>query len=162
MTKTTNEINPNLLTSQVEELITSLDSFMAILTQEEAAIKAADADQLTKVSHTKQELASNLNKTGLAIEDCLAGNTTNLVDFSVTDSFSELGKPLQAKIKQAINLTVECHDKNLSNGMSIKILSNINQHAIDLVSGKPQHEVKLYGSSGEKTQSGNQTSLGKA
>lgn len=162
MSQTVNEINPNHLTSQVEELISSLDTFMEILTQEEAAIKNADADNLTKVSLEKQNLAINLNKTGLAIEDCLAGNTTNLVDFSVTETFSKLSNPLQNKIKQAINLTVECHDKNLSNGMSIKILSNINQHAIDLVSGKPQQDIKLYGASGEKTQTGKQTSLGKA
>lgn len=162
MTLTGKEINTHSLTSQVEELISLLDAFKTVLSQEEKAIKSADAEKLTKISQDKQTIAVSLNDTGLAIEESLAGEATNLVDFSVTERFSELAKPLQDIIKKAINLTIDCHDKNLANGMSIKILSNINQHAIDLVSGKPQQEVKLYGSSGEKTQSGQQTTLGKA
>ncbi len=162
MNTASNPFNETLFTSQVSELARLLNEFSGVLDNEAQAIKKNDAERLLKSNTSKQQIAEQLNQAGNALETTLAVFSTNLIDFSVHDYFATLPENTQEQVKEVINLTVDCHDKNLANGMSIQILSNINQNALDLISGKGKQDVKLYGASGEKTQSGDQKSLGKA
>jgi len=159
---TTSRIDETVLTSQVTGFVHLLETFSQTLDQEAEAIKKNDTEALLESNTNKQTLAEKLAQAGNEIEQTLSPVCNNLIDFSVHENFSSLSESIQNLVKSAINLTVECHDKNLANGMSIQILSNINQHALDLLSGKSEQDVKLYGASGEKTSSSDQKSLGKA
>ncbi len=162
MSKPTSSFEETAFTSHISELTGLLTQFSTLLDNEAEAIKTNDADALLENNHAKQSLSDQLNQCGNQIESDLSCFETNLIDFSLNENFRTLTTSTQEIVKNAINLTVECHDKNLANGMSIQILSNINQHALDMLSGKSDKDVKLYGSSGEKTQSGKQNTLGKA
>lgn len=162
MSQQQSQFNEQTFTSHVNELAELLTQFSNTLDQEAEAIKKNDTESLLETNTLKQSLAEQLNTCGNSVEQDLAPFDTNLIDFSMHDQFQSISINSQEKVKQTINLTVECHDKNLANGMSIQILSNINQQALDILSGKTDADVKLYGSSGEQTQSGQQKTLGKA
>lgn len=162
MSQQLSQFKEQAFASHVNELAELLTEFSGILDQEAQSIKQNDTDSLLKTNTQKQNLAEKLNASGNLVEQDLAAFDTNLIDFSMHEHFQSVSTECQEKVKQAINLTVECHDKNLANGMSIQILSNINQQALDILSGKTDADVKLYGSSGEKTQTGQQKTLGKA
>lgn len=151
-----------LFSSQTESLLRLLKDFSELLDLEAESIKKNLADQILFTTANKQELADKLNSETIELNSNLEKNNLNLTTLIQSPIFKTLPKELQQKTQSLLSLIQECHDKNLANGMTIQMLSNINQHALDLVSGKHKQDVKLYGSSGEKTQSGNQSSLGKA
>ncbi|BCN92957.1 hypothetical protein THMIRHAM_07420 [Thiomicrorhabdus immobilis] len=151
-----------LFSSQTESLLRLLKKFSEQLDLESESIRKNLADQILKTTANKQELADKLNSETSALNFNLEKSGLNLNTLVESQLFKTLPKDLQQQTQALISLVQECHDKNLANGMSIQMLSNINQHALDLISGKHKQDIKLYGSSGEKTQSGNQSSLGKA
>jgi flagella synthesis protein FlgN len=149
--------------SLVAELVKQLNEFSKALDTETETIRKNDSDGLTKSNQVKQKLSDSLSETSNKLEASLQPLDTNIIDLPKHQVFSEFGQELQAQVNHLIALTVECHDKNLANGMSIQILSNINQNALDMISGKSDRDVNLYGASGEKTQTGSsKKSLGKA
>ena len=149
-------------TSQTAELTRQLTSFAELLDKEALAIKNNDAEQLTDLTSQKQTLSNQLESLSDQLNQLLKPLSLTLQDFTDKARFSALPDEVQADTKALIQLIEECHDKNLANGMSIQILSNINQYALDLMSGKQAQDVKLYGASGEKTQNSDKNSLGKA
>lgn len=162
MTSQVQQIDLNALTSQVANLLHLLNAFSDSLDQEAAAIKSNQSENLISSSHAKQTIADQLKATGTDLDKVIQPVSDNLIDLSLSSTFQKFPKTLQDKIKSTINLTVECHDKNLANGMSIQILSNLNQQALEMLSGKPKKDVQLYGASGTQNQSKDQNSLGKA
>ena len=155
-------IDNNELTSLVVEFDKLLTEFYELLEHEAEAIKSNDTAALTASNQNKTSHAEKVNAAATAIEKALPESCANLIDLSLDEGFSSLPQNLQQHIKEAINLTVKCYDKNVANGMSIQILSNINQNAIDTLTGNQNKDVKLYGASGETTSQGAKKSLGKA
>ena len=162
MTHKTSELYSKQFTSQIEELLHLLESFSATLDSESECIKKNLPDELLNIATLKGDLANQLNESTQAIELILQPFNLNIRTLSQSADFKSLNQDIQSKINNLTPLIESCHDKNLANGMSIQILSNINQHTLDLITGK-QHDVNLYGSSGEKTRASNkQSNLGKA
>ena len=161
MSQNTDELNLERFSSQIAVLMHLLKQFSEILDQESDIIKKNQADQLIKITQSKQNLAEQLNSSTIELDKTL-GQNLNLISLVSSPSFTLLSEQQQAETKQLIALIQQCQDKNLANGMSIQMLSNINKHTLDLISGKHQQDVKLYGSSGEKTTAGSQNTLGKA
>lgn len=163
MTETSNtQFNSKQFTSQTATLTRLLNDFSNLLDQEAQAIKKNDSEALIQASTAKQNLSIELDQATAELNLSLTPLSLNLADFTHHEKFSKLPVDVQNNVKSLISQIETCHDKNLANGMSIQILSNINQHALDLMSGKQGQDVKLYGSSGEKTHSGDQKSFGKA
>jgi len=162
MSQNTDELNLKQFSSQIEGLIHLLKQFSDILDQESDTIKKSQADQLIQITQSKKDLAEQLNLLTNELDQTLANQNLNLISLVNSPSFTLFSEEQQAEIKHSILLVQQCHDKNLANGMSIQMLSNINKHTLDLISGKQQQDVKLYGSSGEKTTTGSQSTLGKA
>lgn len=162
MSPNTDELNLERFSSQIAELMHLLNQFSEILDQESDIIKKNQADQLVKITQSKQSLAEELNSSTIELDKTLASKDLNLISLVSSPSFTLLSEQQQAETNQLIALIQQCQDKNLANGMSIQMLSNINKHTLDLISGKHQQDVKLYGSSGEKTTAGSQNTLGKA
>lgn len=162
MTGQLNKLNSTQFSSQIEELVCLLDQFSNVLDTEAAFIKKNLPDKLIENAQTKNEFANKLTNASNEIEKQLEPLNLSLVTLIDDPSFQTLNPNIQANITE-LKVKIEvCHDKNIANGISIQMLSNINQHALDLISGKPQ-ELKLYGSTGEKTNSSSsQSSLGKA
>ncbi|MDX1353485.1 MAG: flagellar protein FlgN [Thiomicrorhabdus sp.] len=162
MSNQTSELTINQLTSQIDELVHLLQAFSDILDSEAEHIKKNQPEQLTDTTAIKSDMANQLSAATIALEASLKPLNLNISTLIQSDAFKTFPPSTQAKVTELISMIEACHDKNLANGMSIQILSNINQHALDLLSGKPQ-DVKLYGSSGEKTRAANkQSNLGKA
>ena len=162
MSQNTDELNLEQFSSQIAGLIHLLKQFSEILDQESDIIKKNQAEQLIQVTQSKQNLANQLNSLTVELDQTLANQNLNLISLVSSPSFNLFSEEQQTEIKQTLVLIQKCHDKNLANGMSIQMLSNINKHTLDLISGKTQQDVKLYGSSGEKTTTGSQSTLGKA
>jgi len=162
MNQNTGELNLKQFSSQIVGLTHLLKQFSEILDQESDVIKKNQANQLVQITQSKQDLAEQLNSLTNELDQTLANQNLNLASLVSSPSFTLFSQEQQAEIKQLLELIQQCHDKNLANGMSIQILSNINKHTLDLISGKHQQDVKLYSSSGEKTTTGNQSTLGKA
>lgn len=162
MSQNTDELNLGQFSSQIVGLMHLLKQFSEILDQESDIIKKNQAEQLTQITQSKQNMAEQLNLLTVELDQTLSNHNLNLISFVSSPSFTSLSEEQQAEVKQTLVLIQKCHDKNLANGMSIQMLSNINKHTLDLISGKNQQDVKLYGSSGEKTTTGSQSTLGKA
>ncbi|WP_321324353.1 flagella synthesis protein FlgN [Thiomicrorhabdus sp.] len=162
MTDQLNELNSNQFPSQIEELVRLLNQFSDVLDTESNCIKKNLPEKLIENAQNKNALADQLSNATNRIEKQLEPLNLTLTTLIDHNSFQMLSANTQANIRDLMVKIKDCHDKNLANGMSIQMLSNINKHALDLISGKPQ-DLKLYGSSGEKTNSSSsQGSLGKA
>lgn len=163
MTKTgESTFDTTQFSSHAAELNRLLNTFSEKLDQEANAIKQNLPEDISAASNAKNELVNQLNTLSEKIDSALSQHDLNLNTLIESELFTTLPTALQEQIIQALELIEKCHDKNLANGMSIQMLSNINKHALDLIAGKPTEDVKLYGSSGEKTRSSGQSSLGKA
>jgi len=162
MSQKTDSLDLVQFSSQAEELNRLLITFSEILDQESEIIKKNQADQLSEITFSKQEISEQLNLHTVKLDKILSAHNLNLASLIDSKEFSAFPEPIQIKIQDLMVLIQQCHDTNLANGMSIQMLSNINRHALDLISGKPQKKVNLYGSTGEKTSSESQSSLGKA
>ena len=152
------------LPSHIVQFLALLEDFHNVLLSETQALKSNNSDQLSKLLPSKSQLSEDIAQRTKTLESLL--NTqqltlTNLFDSTLSEN---IPKPLQHNIEQIITLSNQCHDLNQSNGISIQILSNLNQHTLNLVSGKEPSNVKLYSAKGETKSSGQtaQKPLGKA
>ncbi|GAB6069718.1 hypothetical protein JCM30760_08150 [Thiomicrorhabdus hydrogeniphila] len=162
MTDQVNDLHSPQFSSLIEELCPLLDQFSSTLDTESECIKKNLPEQLLETANIKNQLANQLTIVTTKIESILTPSGLSLNTLQNSPEFNALKKVTQNHIAEIMVKLEICHDKNLSNGMSIKMISNINKHVLDLISGK-KHDVKLYGSKGQKTiSSGSQSSLGKA
>lgn len=151
------------LTSQMVQFLSVLETFYKTLLSESQALKNNNTDQITDLLSIKRSLSEEISSLTQQIESFLSTQNLTLSTLFKPDFSSTLPKPLQKNIQQVIDLSNQCHDLNQSNGISIQILSNINQHTLNLISGKESPNIKLYGSTGEtKTSNTSKAPLGKA
>ncbi len=162
MNSDTQQINLTTLTSHLTVFLNMLEEFTLVLDKEAEAIRSNKPDSIIEASQAKQDVAEKLNRAGTSLEAVITPHSDNLVDLSVSTTFEAFPTELKTQIKNAIDQTIQCHDKNLANGMSIQILSNLNGQALDILSGKANQEVTLYGASGEQNQSKDKNTLGTA
>ncbi|QKI89592.1 flagellar export chaperone FlgN [Thiomicrorhabdus xiamenensis] len=150
-----NQANKNAL-KIIELLSPVVDDFFICLEKESSAISNGTVDMLEEMTEGKQRSALNLEKatqmaqnylqnTDHTLEQLLASETARDT-LSLEQTISEQLHALTAKIRQ-------CYDLNQANGIAIQALKNINQHTLNLITGK-EKEVKLYGSSGAASSSG--------
>ncbi len=163
MTQTDNVQNRQQLTSLVADLTHLLESFYTSLQTESEALKTNDSEQLTLTSATKHQQTDEILRLTAELESSLKANNLTFANLFELNVSTTLPKALQQATQQLVATSDQCQDLNQANGMTIQILSNINKHALNLISGKPQSNVQLYGSSGITTASSNtKKTLGKA
>lgn len=163
MSETDNKrFDKNLFASHIDKLKTFLSEFSGILSTESQAIRNADTAGIEKIVAEKQNLSVEIEQLSAAIETILEPLQANIFSFTEHPAFDELSEKDQQALIDTLQQVQQCHDQNLANGMAIQTLSNINRHALDILSGKTEKDVKLYSSSGEKTSNKPKKSLGKA
>ncbi|QCU90497.1 flagella synthesis protein FlgN [Thiomicrorhabdus sediminis] len=152
----------DLFASHIDKLKTFLSAFSDTLSTESQAIRNADTAGIEKIVAEKQSLSVEIEQLSAAIEALLEPLQANIFSFTEHPAFEELSDKDQQLLIETLQWVQQCHDQNLANGMAIQTLSNINRHALDILSGKTEKDVKLYSASGEKTSSKPRKSLGKA
>lgn len=163
MTQTDNIQNRQQLTSLVAALTHLFESFYTSLQTESEALKKNDSEQLILTSTMKQQQSEEIARLTAELESNLKANKLTLANLFEMNVSTTLPKALQQAIQKLVAISDQCQDLNQANGMTIQILSNINKHALNLISGKTQPNVRLYGSSGTTTAPSNtKKTLGKA
>ena len=148
------------LIEKFDLLLQSLNTFKQALDFETETIKTKPASELISSSEQKQIALSELEKATANISVQI--KPLRIERLLEEPSHYSNNLELLNLIKRCSERTVECHDQNLSNGMSIQILSNINNQMLHMMKGDP-NDVKLYGSKGSKQpQALGKTTLGKA
>ncbi|NPA72380.1 MAG: flagellar protein FlgN [Gammaproteobacteria bacterium] len=146
--------------SLIAHLIVCLQDFLSILEQESNMLKSGQPERITEILEQKQIHSDAISAATKTLQSTLSTENSSIEALlSKETNYPELN----SQIESFITLSEKCQDLNLANGMTIKMLSTINQHALDIISGKPTSNVKLYGSSGTTENSNNpQNTLGKA
>ena len=163
MTQTDDVQNKQQLTSLVAELTQLLESFYTSLQNESEALKKNDSEKLLQTATLKQAQSEKIASLTAQLELNLKASKLTLANLFELKTSETLPKALQQAAQKLVAVSDQCQDLNQANGMSIQLLSNINKNALNLISGKAQPNVQLYGSSGVTTASSNtKTSLGKA
>ncbi|MBF6058690.1 flagella synthesis protein FlgN [Thiomicrorhabdus heinhorstiae] len=147
--------------SLLVELHHLLSEFHSTLEQEAEAIQKNRSEQVLAVISRKQQQSEQLNQITEQINKQLSPLSLQLSDLFSLQHFERLPETLQESVLAILQLTEACHNLNQSNGMAIKLLSNINQHAIDLIFGKDKG-VELYSPEGVTKSDTTRKSLGKA
>ncbi|GKT11098.1 MAG: flagellar biosynthesis protein FlgN [Thiomicrorhabdus sp.] len=163
MTLADNRLNIEQLTSQTAQLVTLLEDFFKTLQTETLALQANDADQINSILPIKEQQSNEISQLTAEIDKTLLPIELNLTQLFSSEHDLPLTKNAQQQIQNIIKLISDCHNLNQANGMSIQILNNINKQTINLISGKGQPDVSLYGSKGKTTPtSTDKQTLGKA
>ena len=152
------------LSSQIEELNAFLVEFQGQLHTEAELLKSNNTPALSESTETKINLTEKIDSQVKQINRTLSQNNVQADFFELANqkAFQQCPNALQSKVEKTLSLTQICHDLNMANGMSIQILSNINQVSLQILTGQNQTDANLYGSSGVTTQSKSKSSLGKA
>lgn len=148
-------------TSQIEpkltQLINGLGAFLSLLENEAEILRKNDLAPLTDISQTKSKLSEQVEQDYLAImapfKQHQENETLSIAEVIELPIFESLASKLQIKFFKALELSQRCHEKNLSNGITIQTLNNLNQTLINLMSGTPENAT-TYGSEGKKMQKG--------
>ncbi|WP_178861231.1 flagellar export chaperone FlgN [Thiomicrorhabdus cannonii] len=154
--------------SQLEALGQLLQKFLQLLESEAEQLKHGNAESLIDVIEPKAKLGEQIQSCFEKISSFFADSTpdnANAQFFALAkqQAFSAVSTELQDKVNKVIQLTERCHDQNIANGMSIRILSNINKTSLQILSGQSAESVNLYSASGDRTSNKpHSTTLGKA
>jgi flagellar biosynthesis/type III secretory pathway chaperone len=153
----------DLLSSHIEQLKSALFELKTTLEDEAISLKQThQAETLMAIVQRKEQQFATVNQLQAQVAELTQPNTS-VTELLNSDLFTTFPAPLQQQI-HALNAIIQaCFDLNTSNGVSIQILNTLNQHTLDLISGKSATKINLYDASGEsKVTSGQQNSLGKA
>ena len=152
------------LPSQIAQFLSLLEHFYNTLLSESQALKSNDSEQISNILPEKNQLSEEISQLTQTLESQLTRQQLTLASLFDSTLSSNLPQPLQQNIERIVTLSNQCHDLNQSNGISIQILKNLNQHTLNLISGKEPSNVKLYSAKGEAKSSGStpQKPLGKA
>ncbi|NPA71883.1 MAG: flagellar protein FlgN [Gammaproteobacteria bacterium] len=149
--------------SLIAYLITCLQDFHSILAQESELLKSGFPERITEIIEKKHTHSERLLTSTQTLQSTLLAENSSIESLLSQEAILAYPPELKAQINTFIELSEKCQDLNLANGMSIRMLTTINQHALDIASGKSTSGVKLYGSSGTTERSNNpQNTLGKA
>ncbi len=163
-TQTLAGLNQAQFSSHIDELNLLLLEFRTLLETESQQLKQSDAEALVESSQLKGELSEKIEQlvNTLNLELGNSSDTLNFIDLGKQKAFQTLSQELQTKVDQSIELSQRCHDLNIANGMSIQILSNINQVSLQILTGQNESNSDVYGSSGETSTPKKGSTLGKA
>jgi flagellar biosynthesis/type III secretory pathway chaperone len=157
------QIDEQALTLKSRQLMDALAKFKVVLQEESNILKKFNIESLPELLEQKSALSQNIEENFQAFNLCLGSQTPKTLDSWLQEEvFKTLSENLQKTFHQLIELTNECHDMNLANGMTVQTLSNINQASLNILTGQNPASSQIYGASGERQKSKNQTSLGKA
>lgn len=153
----------DLLASHINQLERALLELKNILQDEAQSLKQThQAETLMTIVQRKEQQFAALNGLQAQISETTPSNMS-LTELLNSPELATLPANLQHKIQSVMVIIQTCFDLNTSNGMSIQILNTLNQHTLDLISGKAATKINLYDASGEsKVSLGQQTSLGQA
>jgi flagella synthesis protein FlgN len=162
------DFDATTFTSQLEALGQLLREFLQILKSEAEQLKHGNAESLIEVIEPKEKLGEQIQSRFEKISTLFAGSTpdnanSDFFELAKQQAFSTISTQLQENVNEIIQLAEHCHDQNIANGMSIRILSNINKTSLQILSGQTADNVNLYSASGDRTSNKpHSTPLGKA
>lgn len=156
--------NIEQLPSHIVQFLSLLERFYNVLLSESQSLKTNNSEKLSSLLPSKSQLSEEISQLTQIIESLLKTQQLSLSHLFNLPPSSKLPHPLQQNIERIVALSNQCHDLNQSNGISIQILKNLNQHTLNLISGKEPSNVKLYSAKGEAKSSDSlhQKPLGKA
>ncbi|KUJ71597.1 flagella synthesis protein FlgN [Thiomicrospira sp. WB1] len=151
------------LTGSLTTLHAQLEAFQQLLQQEADLLKSNDPDALTSIAQQKAQVLDELEPAHHALCQLLSPDQDQSLDSLIqSDSFQSLPEVLQNKLTKANQLAEACHQLNLSNGMTIQALNNLNSGLISALVGQPGSS-QTYDPKGKKSAySQGNNSLGKA
>lgn len=156
-------VDEKTLSLHSRQLFDALTKFKTVLTQEATLLKSFNVEELPTLLAQKSSLSESIEHHFKALNACLGAQTPKkLDDWLSDDHFGLLSTSLQKTFTDLIQLTNQCHDLNQANGMTVQTLNNMNQAALDILTGQAEPASQIYGASGERKKSKQQTSLGKA
>lgn len=148
------------LTLHLEELHAGLEAFLQTLQQEFSILQANDASQLLTILPVKQQQADQISAQIQQLTTEFAVDS-NLPQLQIAAEKAE--QPGLVKlIAQIIELSANCKDLNIQNGMTIMAIENINNEMINIFSQPQKSNLSLYDASGTKNQTKTKGVLGKA
>ena len=151
------------LTDSLTALHAQLEAFYQLLKQETAQLKSDDPDALAALAKQKADTLTSLEHTYQRMTGILSPDQdTGLQSLIDSPQFNQLPKVLQTKLTQADQLAQACYQLNLSNGMTIQALNNLNSGLISALVGQ-SGTSQTYDTKGKKSAySQGSNSLGKA
>lgn len=151
----------NEFTLHLAELRSNLSKFHQLLKTESECLKKNDTDALIPLLNQKQNLAEHISDSLAKItsEHKLSNNVSELLNFCKTQN---LASSSQQTAQEIIELTEQCKQLNMRNGLTIQAIENINLQMLNLLTQQQKGDVNLYNSSGETHASHNKATLGKA
>lgn len=150
----------NSLTSQTNQLLETLAEFKTVLKQEANLLSSNQLDQLFPVLDQKSLLSANVDQTFKTFNKQL-NNTLPLDQLAESDVFKTYPEDFQKHVLKLIDAINECYDLNISNGIAVQIMNNLNETAINIFTGQTEKQ-NVYGASGTTEKRKSKTSLGKA
>ncbi|MDR9499341.1 MAG: flagellar protein FlgN [Hydrogenovibrio sp.] len=151
------------LTDSLTALTAQLGAFYALLQQEADQLKSDDPEALEKLSAKKADTLTALEQAHQTLTNLLTPDQdSSLQTLIESPVFTQLPKPLQNQLIKADQLAQKCYQLNLSNGMTIQALNNLNTGLISALVGQPGTS-QTYDPKGKKSAySQGNNSLGKA
>lgn len=156
-------VDDKTLSLHTRQLFDALTQFKSLLENEATLLKQFNVEDLPTLLEQKSSLSETIEQHFKQLNTGLGAQTPKRLDDWLQDEiFSNLSTPLQKTFTDLIQLTNECHDLNQANGMTVQTLNNLNQAALDILTGQTAPSSQIYGASGERQKSKKQTTLGKA
>lgn len=149
------------LTDQTEQLLHIFNAFKSVLLTEADILKSNQLNQLPTILEKKAHLSAEVETSHALLSNTLNTSQQPVDEIINSSLFQTFPLSLQNKLKQLVDIINECHDINLSNGMTVQILSNFNQVSLNILTGQ-EATPSMYESTGTQNIPQNKNSLGKA
>lgn len=155
--------NSTEFASHIGELKGSLQLFLETLKTESELLKLSPSDQLTQTLEQKSKLAEQLQASQQNLETFLKSSDIQHLSEMLTPPYSaNLGNALKKEIQEVLTLSQACSDLNLANGISVKILANINQAKLRILAGNTDNQSSTYSAKGQTQTSDKRSPIAKA
>lgn len=154
-------VDLKVLTQHIDQLSSLFINFKNTLLNEAEVLKTNQIEELPAVLEKKAQLSTQVEIEHQALSTLLNTEQQPLDELLNSNLFKTFPTNLQKQLQQIIEMVNECHDLNLSNGMTVQILNHFNQTALNILTGQ-EVTPSMYESSGSKNYSKNKNSLGKA
>jgi flagellar biosynthesis/type III secretory pathway chaperone len=153
-------VHNNDLTLHLSELRNQLSDFLNTLQDESHALKKNNIEQLIEILSKKQSLSEHISVQTTQIETAF-GLPSQLTELRQS-CLDKKAKDCVELVDEIIQLSQECKDLNMRNGITIQAIENINAQMINIFTQPQEGSVSLYNASGEKKAANSKASLGKA
>lgn len=147
----TNPTITHIDTTLLKQLISQLDSFKSLLEQEAFVLKSNETQALFEISQQKEALATQVEACYQQFIQKLSPDLAfSLAEIIQLPLFNQFSPADQALANDALQLMEACHNLNLSNGMTIQALNNLNTSLLQMINGQDA-SAKVYGAKGKTT-----------